>query len=370
MSSIKTKKILCIGQLPPPVHGVSVMNGYIINSKLIKSNFFIEFIDLKFARSINELQKFSFLKIFKAIYYGYEIVGKVLTKKPDLVYFTICPTGFVFYRDAFYVFLLKVLNSKIVFHLHGKGIKNSAKKNFVKKYLYSLVFKNTNIICLTKRLSEDISEVYRSVPYIVPNGIEVNSKLNAIVNRFDRSIPRILFLSNYMRNKGILVLIEALGILHNQGYLFKARFVGAPLDISIEFLENNISKYNLAEVAEAIGPLYGDDKFIEFQNADIFVLPTYNDAFSLVNLEAMQYSLPVISTFEGSIPDIVVDNITGLLVENQNVQMLAEKIAILLKDKDLRIEMGKKGYERFINNYTLKHFENNLIRTFQAILSK
>ena len=111
-----------------------------------------------------------------------------------------------------------------------------------------------------------------------------------------------------------------------------------------------------------------DEKYLEFQKADIFVFPSFNDAFPLVILEAMQFSLPVISTFEGSIPDIIIDNVTGFLVETHNAYRLAERIAILLKDKDLRIEMGKKGYERFINNFTLSHFENNMNKTFQSIL--
>lgn len=362
------KKILFLGQFPPPLHGVSLMNSLVINSELIRSSFNIDVVNLQFTKSVKELGKFSFLKVYKAIYYGYEIVKKVLTKKPDLVYFTLCPTGFAFYRDAFYVVLLKLLNSKIVFHLHGKGIKNNAKKSFFKKYLYSLVFKNTNVICLTEGLSEDIFEVYRSVPFIVPNGIEVQSKFNEIVNRLNRSIPQVLYLSNYIRNKGILVLIEALGILNNQGYQFNARLVGAPADLTIEFLENIITNQNLKEVVKVIGPLYGDDKFLEFQKADIFVFPTYNDVFGLVNLEAMQYSLPVISTFEGGIPEIVIDGETGFLVETQNAQMLAEKIAILLKDKDLRMKMGMKGYDRFLNNFTVNHFENKMNATFQAIL--
>lgn len=344
------------------------MNSNFLNCELIKSNFFIEVVDLKFARSINELRKFSLLKIIKVIYYGYEIVKKVITKKPDLVYFTLCPTGFIFYRDACYVYLLKLLNSKIVFHLHGKGVRSTVKKKSLKKSLYSWVFKNTHVICLSDGLSEDISEVYRSVPFIVPNGIEVHSRFNVIVDRLNISIPQILFLSNYTRDKGILVLIEALGILHNQGYIFNARFAGAPLDISIEFLESCISNHNLSEVAKVIGPLYDDDKLSEFQKADIFVLPSYNDAFPLVILEAMQFSLPVISTFEGGIPEIVINGETGFLVETRNVHMLSEKLAILLKDKDLRIKMGEKGYERFINNFTVNHFKNNLNRTFQTIL--
>jgi len=362
------KRILFLGQFPPPLHGVSLMNSYVLNSGLIKNNYHMEIIDLKLVKSISKLQRFTFLKIIKTFFCGCKIVYKVLDKKPDLVYFTICPTGYAFYRDAFYVGLLKFLNLKIVFHLHGKGIKNNCQKNIIKKYLYTWVFKNTDVICLSNRLSEDITEVYKSIPFIIPNGIALRPKFNRIVNSSKGSTPQILYLSNYLRNKGILVLIEALEILNNQGYQFNARFVGAPADLTIKFLENIIVNKNLTKVAKVLGPLYGNDKYLEFQKTDIFVFPTYNDVFGLVNLEAMQYNLPVISTFEGSIPDIVIDNETGFLVETQNAQMLSEKIAILLKDKYLRIEMGKKGYERFMNNYTLRHFEDNMYNTFQSIL--
>lgn len=364
------KRILFLGQFPPPFHGVSVMNSYIINSELILSNFKFEIVDLKFSTSIKNLRKISPDKIYKTLYYGYQIVKKVLTKKPDIVYFIIVPTGLPFYRDAFYVLLLKIFRCKIVFHLHGKGIKNEARKSSFKKHIYKWVFKNTDIICLSEHLTGDISEVSRSKPFIVPNGIKVHPVFNRIADRLDGSPPHILYLSHYLRNKGILVLIDALAILHNQGFLFKARLVGEPADLTIAFLEQQINIKNLSEVVKVIGPKYGDNKSLEFQNADIFVLPTYNDVFGLVNLEAMQYRLPVISTFEGSIPDVVMDNVTGFLVETQNAHMLADKIAILLNDKDLRVEMGLKGFERFINNFTLDQFCEKLTITFQTILNK
>ena len=369
MSPIRTPKILCILQLPPPLHGASLMHSHVVNSEIIRNSFDIDVVNLQFAKSVKELKKFSFLKVCKASFYAFEIVNRVVIQRPDLVYFSLSPKGFAFYRDAFYVFLLKLLKRKIVFHLHGKGIKKESKNNFLRN-IYKWVFNNTHVICLSKHLSEDISEVYRSVAFIVPNGIKIEPKFNGIVNKSNRSCPQILFLSNYICNKGILILIEALGILHNQGYLFNARLVGAPADLTIEFLENIITNQNLTEVAKVLGPLYGDNKFLEFQNADLFVFPTYyrNEAFPLVILEAMQFSLPVISTFEGGIPEIVIDKETGFLVETHNAQMLAEKIAILLKDKNKRIEMGKKGYERFINNYTLNHFENKMNKTFRRIL--
>jgi glycosyltransferase involved in cell wall biosynthesis len=104
-----------------------------------------------------------------------------------------------------------------------------------------------------------------------------------------------------------------------------------------------------AGFVEITGPRYGEEKYGELRKADLFVFPTYNDAFPLVTLEAMQFALPVISTNEGGVPDIVNDGETGFLVERQNVEQLAEKIALLLQNKELRQMMGQKGYERFCN---------------------
>ncbi len=159
-------------------------------------------------------------------------------------------------------------------------------------------------------------------------------------------VPRILFLSNFIKNKKILVLIEALDILTKQDHEFVVRFVGAHFDLSKEMIEEVIRNKNLTSFAKVVGPLMGTEKFLEYEQADIFVFPTFSEAFGLVNLEAMQYALPVISTFEGSIPDIVIDNETGFLVEKQNGTNVADKIATRLKDKNKRIEMCKKGYER------------------------
>jgi glycosyltransferase involved in cell wall biosynthesis len=217
-------------------------------------------------------------------------------------------------------------------------------------------------------LSEDIKDVYKVNPYIVPNGIEVQSYFERHLES-SNSVLQILYLSHYKRSKGILELIEALKILKLQGYNFVARLVGEPLDLSIETLKSIVNEYNLSEQIEIVGPLYGDDKINELKRSDIFVFPTYYEAFGLVILEAMQYSLPIIATCEGSIPDIIVNNETGFMVEKQKPNILAEKIALLLTNDELRKTMGKKGYERFKNNFTLQHFESNLYGTFQKILN-
>jgi glycosyltransferase involved in cell wall biosynthesis len=263
---------------------------------------------------------------------------------------------------------MKLFRSRILLHLHGKGIKRNTTDNNFKKNFYKLVFKKTNIICLSKELSKDIEDVYDDVPFIVPNGIkdQPSSEFKPITAS---NTVRILYLSNFIKNKGILILLDALIALKNQGLSFKASLVGAPSNVTNIAIEEIITKNDLSSSVKIVGPLMGDDKFDAYREADLFVFPTYNDAFPLVTLEAMQFGLPVISTFEGSIPDIVLDNETGILVERENANILAEKIAVLLTDESKRMRMGENGRRRFLNNYTLEHFENNINQVFNHILN-
>ena len=363
------KKILFIGQFPPPVHGVSVMNESIINSKPLNESFKIKPLDLKFGKSIKDLDHFSIFKLYKALMYCFILIKEMIVYKPNLVYFTPSPTGFSFYRDAVYLFLIKIFKVKILIHLHGKGIAENIINASMKKQIYTWFFKNTHVICLSRSISSDIEEVYNKIPFLVPNGIKSQPQSFIVGNKRLESKPQILFLSHLKQNKGVLIFIEALSILHKKGFLFNARLVGSPSEISIEELNSIIEKHNLVPYIQITGPLTGVAKQNEYKRADIFVFPTYNDAFPLVILEAMQFGLPVVSTHEGSIPEIIIDNETGFIVEKKRPKILAEKIAILLKDKNRREVMGNNGYNRFMEEFTLEKFELNMLNTFKRVLS-
>jgi glycosyltransferase involved in cell wall biosynthesis len=363
------RKVLSIMQLPPPIHGASLMNRYLRESNIINNNFDVQTINLQFSSSQKNIEKFSFLKVLKSFYYALAIFIKAVRFKPDLAYFTLSSSGYAFYRDTFYVLILKLFNLKILFHLHGKGIKKEVEKSILKRKIYKFVFRNTNVICLSSNLAEDIKLVSFSLPYIVPCGIPVVPMSNQEINKTNK-IVQILFLSNYIENKGILKLIDALGLLKDQGVIFNARLVGAPTDLKIETIESYIKKRKLENCVFAVGPRYGEDKYNEFLASDIFAFPTFysKEAFPLVNLEAMQFSLPVISTNEGGISEAVIDDVTGFVVEPRNVQQLADKLKILIQNKHLREEMGLKGKEHFSKNFTLEHYEQNMKTVFDTIL--
>jgi glycosyltransferase involved in cell wall biosynthesis len=73
------------------------------------------------------------------------------------------------------------------------------------------------------------------------------------------------------------------------------------------------------------------------------------------------FKLPIISTSEGGIPDIIEHGTTGFIVNKQNPEHLAEKINWLIDYPDKATLMGEKGKKKFFKNYTIEVFEKQLI---------
>lgn len=75
--------------------------------------------------------------------------------------------------------------------------------------------------------------------------------------------------------------------------------------------------------------------------ADVYVLPSYKEGLPISILEAMSYSLPVISTRVGGIPEIIMNGKNGLLINPGDKEALYESIIKLKNSEELRIRMGE-----------------------------
>lgn len=361
MSLKKYKKIIfCPVPLPPPYYGSNMATKDIIDSSVLNETFNLEIIPISYNKDTSKVGKLE-IKKFLLIFKNFIVILRKSFRKYDLVYFVPAVTGFAFVRDLLLLLPLKISKQNILIHLHGKGIKAQAEKNKIYKSLYKYFFKNTSVICLSEQLVYDIKDVFDGPVYIVNNGIKHE---NYPEQKRKNEIPVILFLSNFIESKGILVLLEAAHLLKSQNFDFRLNLVGAPRGDIMDKMNDLIEKYNLQDNILSIGPKYDAEKIEVFISADMLVLPTNKDCFPLVLLEGMYYNLPVISTDEGAITDIIDDGITGFIVKKQDAYDLAEKIGILLKDEKLRAEMGKKGKEKFLNNYTYEIIEKRIVEVF------
>ena len=340
------------------------MNQYVAASELLITSFKIKTIGISYNNSVSQMGNCSFSKFFKIIKYKAKLIKELIQFKPDLVYFQISPLGFAYLRDSLFAFIMKLFSKKIVFHLHGKGISKQINSPF-KKLLYKSVFKNQEVITLSKLLDYDIQDVFNGRIFHVPNGIPDVGIPHIVKNTNDFTV---LFLSNLIRAKGIVDYLKALMLLKSKSIHFKGIIAGGEGDLSSEELSSLISKFGLKDYVCYLGPQYGQCKRILLAKSDVLVFPTKNETFGLVNLEAMQFSIPVISTNVGAIPEIVVDGETGYVVEKNSPNQIAEKILFLLNNPNVRKKMGEAGRKKYLEKYTIERFEEDMRDVFNSIL--
>lgn len=365
-----SKNILLFLKLPPPLTGATLMNKFVAESKLLKDNFNIDLIPISYKTKIEDVRIFSFHKIVTIFKLHIRLIAALIKFKPKLIYFQISPLGWAFYRDCTYIVFMKMFRSHIIYHMHGKGVQEYAASSPFRRKLYKWAFKKSSVICLSESLTTDLSNIINYKPYIVNNGIPIVSLASRANNKGNNTI-HVLFLSNLIVSKGIFVFLDAIRIFHNKfnGNII-ASIVGKETELSREELNSEIEKRSLSQYVNYLGAKYNDEKNEIYQNTDILIYPTYNDVWGLVILEAMQFSIPVIASREGAIPEIVDDGITGFLVDKHSPEQIAEKLELLLKNADLRERMAKAGREKFLEKYTLDIFEKNIIAVFQDIIKK
>lgn len=362
------RRILFIVPLPPPVHGSTVVAESIKESKMINNTFECDYINITTSDSISDIGRFSLRKVWKIFCGLLKTFCLLFTKRYDLCYAAIAFHGSLF-KDAPFVLFCKLFRKRVIIHLHGKGASKDAEKFFF-RWLLRKTLNNTTVIMLSWHLYPDVAQfVKKENVIIIPNGIpepkavSIKSKVN--------DIPSLLFLSNLIESKGVIVLLDALKLLADRGMKFQCNFVGGEsTDIDAARFRKEVQKRNLTEQVFYLGKKFGAEKEMCFNQSDVFVFPTFysNECFPLVLLEAMAHKLPCITTNEGGIADIVVDGVNGVICEKKNAASLANCIEKLLKDADMRKEMGEKGYRMLHEKFTETVFQNKMCSTLRNAL--
>ncbi len=219
----------------------------------------------------------------------------------------------------------------------------------------------------TKRLVEALG--VRVPIEVIPFG---NPHADRLV-KFSMEKPRrILFVGRLIRVKGLDDLIRAFKIVKEKFPDAELRLVGeGPMRKELENLARE-----LGVPVTFAGYKSGTELEEEYLSAGIFVLPSKVDeigqteTLGVVTIEALSYGLPVVASNIGGIPDVIINEETGLLFESGDYQQLAEKIITIFENPVFAAELVERGQKHINENYSWDRIVARLEDLYRNALAK
>jgi D-inositol-3-phosphate glycosyltransferase len=159
--------------------------------------------------------------------------------------------------------------------------------------------------------------------------------------------PLLLWVGRIAPIKGLDTLLDAVARLSGSGQDMRLLVVGGDADEPTNghetSLRRRIERLGLGDSVRFVGPQPQSVLPLYYAAADVTVLPSYYESFGMVALEAMACGSPVIASRVGGLVTTVRDGVTGFLVPDGDVEALAERIATLVADPELRWRLGREG---------------------------
>jgi glycosyltransferase involved in cell wall biosynthesis len=226
------------------------------------------------------------------------------------------------------------------------------------------------ILTVSENSAADISRdhgVPRSNLHVVPVGVDQD--LFRPLPQVQRVPGRLITTASAdVTMKGLRYLLEAVAKLRTERHI-ELVVIGRPK-------EGGPSARTIAELglSDAITFVSGvpEERIIElYSEAEVAVVPSLYEGFSLPAIEAMSCGVPLVATTGGALPEVVgADNETALLVPPGNSEALAARIRTALDDAELRARIGAAGRQRVIDRWTWRHTAEGTVEQYRALLAE
>lgn len=199
------------------------------------------------------------------------------------------------------------------------------------------------------------------------NGIDVN-KFKPLDNLFNK------------KNYGKIKLISVGALIWRKNFQDLIKIVKQSKNLSIIelfiigegeerfILEFLISRYNLNEHVKLVGYLSENQIISELQNADIYLSTSYTEGLSNAVMEASACALPTIAFDCEGMNEIIIDNISGFIVEHGRTDIFVSKLDELIETYHLREYMGMNARKHILDNFIEENHVNEMYKIYQHLI--
>ncbi len=356
-------KILVVGPIPPPHHGVSAVTWNLLNSSL-RDDFELLHLDITDRRSLVNVANLDIRNIWLALQHGLRFGYLLITERPQLVYVPVSERTLGFLRDSLFLAPARLTHRAVVVHLHG-GSFDSFYRNSPGglRWLIRFCLKHVDRAIV---LGDAFQSIFSGIipqerVCVVPNGIpgepheEHSVPFAAGPHKF-----RVLYLGNLWQSKGFLDFIQAAPSVLEKYPDAEFLLMGDDSFPEAKSAQAWVREQGLGSAVRFLGVRQGADKIGTLKGSDVVVFPSRgSEGQPLVLLEAMAAGVPIVATRHATADQTLGEN-GALYIRSGDPADLAEKVIALLGDPNLRSLIAARNRARWEEFFTLEKFVASL----------
>lgn len=359
-------RLVIIGPLPPPYHGVTVSTELVRANRFLAAQFDVRDVDTSDARGLETIGRWDPQNAFGAIL----SIGRFLSElreRHGVVYLPLSQSMGGFVRDSVFINLAAWRKWKVAVHLHGSELDQLYVEQArpVRWYIRTTLRRIDSIAVLGNSLRRVVAGLLPEDRIaVIPNGTPAPDNGQSA---HDRQLG--VFLGNFLRRKGVIEAVRAAALVVAREPGARFLFVG---DWEDEHLERE---------ARALASVAGPQ--IQFQEVTVgrrksallaragFLLfpPVRPEGHPRVILEALAAALPVITTDQGAIAETVVHGESGFVLADASPELLAEAMLMLIRDAALWTRMSAAARQRYHALYRQEIADRRIAEWLAGVVS-
>jgi glycosyltransferase involved in cell wall biosynthesis len=342
-------RLIVIGPVPPPFHGVSVSTALVLANPFLREGFAVEHLDTSDRRTVQNIGRWDARNVFEAV----SALGRLaplLRGAPGVVYLPISQGVPGLVRDTLFIRCASAASWRVAAHLRGSELGGVIRRQPrpARAWLRGSLRRLDSLAVLGESVRDVLDGILpRSRIAVVPNGTPDPGPRNGSPSK-----PVGLYLGNLYPRKGALQALEAALIVIRKRPDARFVFAGECPDPSFRRQVERL----LAEAEGRIElrpPVTGREKDELLLNSGFLLFPpARQEGHPRVVLEAMAAGLPVITTDRGVIAETVVDGECGYVLPAPVPSELAERALELCDSNGLCDQMGRAARARYLERFT------------------
>lgn len=199
---------------------------------------------------------------------------------------------------------------------------------------------------------------------VIPNCVQID---DIEMKRSWKRKKKVLFLSRVHPKKGVYFLIEAVGQMKGDfaGYTFT--IAGPGEEAYVKELKAQAERFGVADLFDFIGPVYAEDKWPLYREADLFVLPTWSENFGIVVPEALASGTPVMTTV--GTPWAELNEVGCGWCTEIGTEPTKEALHKFLSCSEAELErMGRRGRKLVEEKYTSEAISRQFVNMYKSLM--